>query len=377
MKRKIGILTQPLVSNYGGVLQNYALQHVLLNHGFEVETINRVCGNSDFKIFLQKIKQIVFKHHENKLLYNNQSDLVNYEVKQFISEYLKVISVKNPTDYKLSKIVSEGGYDSIIVGSDQVWRPRYAINIFHDYLSFLSNEKVQKIAYAASFGTSEWEYTEQEENICRELIKTFDALSVREDQAINLCKQHFNVDVKHVLDPTLLLNKNDYLKLINMKDIKKRKGVFNYVLDYDDSKQEAISFIAKAFDLDVFSNHPKFSLCDNKNIPFVIDDFRFPSIEGWLAGFRDADYIVTDSFHGTVFSIIFNKPFVTLTNTGRGSTRFTSLLKVLGLESRLIDSYEDLTLDLLSAEINYEKVNLKISELKQYSLDFLISNLKK
>ncbi|MCY4780802.1 polysaccharide pyruvyl transferase family protein [Sphingobacterium sp. UT-1RO-CII-1] len=376
MKKKIGILTQSLISNYGGILQNYALQRILEKLGFEVETINRTSSISDFKITIQKIKQLLLNHHNNKIVFNYQRDLIIRESQQFIKTHINKFDVVNPTNEKLQHCVIERGYDILLVGSDQVWRPKYAINLLHDFINFTDDPKIKKLAYAVSFGTNEWEYTEEQGYECSQLAKKFNAIGVREDDAVILCNNYFGITAEHVLDPTMLLEKEDYLKVIDKRGVKKRKGVFNYVLDSDEKKTNIINNIAESLETEVFNNHPKYSLENNKDIPFSYDNFGYPSIEGWLASFRDADFVITDSFHGTVFSIIFNKPFISIINKERGVSRFESLLKLFGLESRLIDSNDSFNESFLKFHYDYERINFKINELRRASLEFLSKNLR-
>lgn len=375
MKNKIGILTQPLISNYGGILQNYALQRALEKLGYEVETVNRSVSTSDYRIGLQKIKQLFLKHHNNKVVFNSQRELMTRESQRFIKEYIHKVDVFNPTNDKLKRCVKKREYSCLIVGSDQVWRPKYAINILNDYLNFINTPEIKKIAYAASFGTNDWEYTEEQRRECSNLAKKFNAISVREEDALHLCKKYLDVEAIHVLDPTMLLEKEDYLDVIEKRGVPTRKGVFNYVLDSDANKINLINKIAQSLGVEVFSNHPKYSLIDNKDMPFSFENFGYPSIEGWLAGFRDADFIVTDSFHGTVFAILFNKPFVSLVNKMRGTSRFESLLKLFGLENRLIDSNDSFNESILDFPYDYKDINLKLDELRAYSYKFLLKNL--
>ena len=202
----------------------------------------------------------------------------------------------------------------------------------------------------------------------------FDAVSVREDSAIDLCKKYFNVDASHLLDPTLLLDKEIYKSLVKKQDVKMSPGnLFTYILDESDKKDAIIKKTAQKYDLSDFSVMPnnQFSDPSKKNI----QDCIFPPVEEWIRGFMDAEFVVTDSFHGTIFSIIFNKPFFAIANKNRGLTRFTSLLKLFNLEKRLVFSTDDINFDCFN-EIDWEHINKILFQEKQKSLDFLISHLK-
>ena len=187
---------------------------------------------------------------------------------------------------------------------------------------------------------------------------------MREDSGIDIFKNEFGVDAELVLDPTLLLEKEEYLKTIEQEDLDERDHVLMcYVLDKTPEKLEIIDWIKhrKGLELLEVMAEEKFNK-HTKNISRCV----YPSVSKWIAGFRDAEFVVTDSFHGTVFSIIFNKPFVCIANKERGLSRITSLLKIFGLEDRLIFSPEDFS-DNLFENIDYDKVNAIKQEWREKS----------
>ena len=336
---KIGILTLPLHTNYGGILQAYALQTVLERMGHEVNVIEKEKQplsinkyKMPFAYGKRIIKNIMGKNvpifYEQK--YNREQPIIRQYTDQFIEKYIHLIKYKEFSDIK------ESEYDAIVVGSDQIWRPRYfrVDNIENAFLKFAENWNIKRIAYAASFGTDEWEYTTKQTSICGELLKKFDAVSVREDSGVKLCKEHFSVEAQHVLDPTMLLNKEDYIKLFEANNTPKSKGnLLCYFLDETNEKKELIKRIAKEKGLIPFNVKSK---SDNINSP--ISDCVQPPLEQWLRGFYDAEFVVTDSFHACVFSILFNKPFIVCGNKKRGLSRFESLLNVFELSKLLINN---------------------------------------
>lgn len=376
---KIGILTQPLLNNYGGLLQNYALQTVLTELGHEVLTINvNYKDISQLRKTASIMKRSSLKLFRNDILINpfpsiKESEIIGENTQQFIAKNIKTTKlIKHKVTEKLLK---EYCFDTFIVGSDQVWRPRYSPQLSTYFLDFVSeNITVRKIAYAASFGVSNWEFTQKQTKNLRKLIKLFDAVSVREDSAIDLCKKYFNVDASHLLDPTLLLDKEIYKSLVKIQDVKMSSGnLFTYILDKSDKKDAIINKISQKYDLNVFAVMPKkmFSDSGKQNIQECI----FPPVEEWIRGFMDAKFVITDSFHGTIFSIIFNKPFYAIANKNRGLTRFTSLLKLFNIENRLLFSTDDIDKD-YSNEINWEHINKIISQEKLKSLNYLMNQLK-
>ncbi|QBK77623.1 polysaccharide pyruvyl transferase family protein [Myroides odoratimimus] len=374
--KKTGIFTHPLISNYGGILQNFALQKVLEKNGYEVITINRLQKFSMFHILLSRLKQSLLKHHTNKIFSPKEKDVLTLNSQAFVKNNIKKVDFINPTDKDLLTYVNNHNINTLIVGSDQVWRPGYVSNIYHEFFSFLPNESnVKRVSYAASFGTDKCEYTEEQLARCSKLLSQFDAVSVREKSGIELCSNYLKRDdAQVVLDPTLLLEKEDYLTVVKNQLVEK-KGVYTYVLDSSAEKNKIIDTVCSQLNLEKFSNQPKFSEIGGKGKSNNLKDYAFPPIEDWIEGFYKSSFVVTDSFHGTVFAIIFNKPFIAIANVERGKARFESLLKLFGLENRLVSTVNEISTDLISEEIDFEAVNSKREALKKISIDFLINNI--
>ena len=213
---RIGIYTQPLRLNYGGILQAWALQTVLMRMGHEVVTFDpdpflRLSWKSLPFVYAKRIvkklmgsKSAIFlERHINKEYINKSQYL-----RPFIETHIRRKEFKNV--YELQ----QNDYDLLIAGSDQVWRPKYNTSygrtIYNAFFDFAENWNVKRIAYAASFGTDEWEYNEKQTWLCSRLASLFSAISVREISGINLCKKYLGVDATHVLDPTMLLKREDY-----------------------------------------------------------------------------------------------------------------------------------------------------------------------
>lgn len=377
-KKKIAILTQPLGGNYGGVIQNYALQQILLRKGFEVETVNRVGKESILYMTLFNIKNYLYhkpRGRFKKIFSKSEHKIVKKEINRFIRSKM-MVSKDIDTTTELKEYFGIKKYNAVIIGSDQTWRPMYSPNIYNYYLDFLEEDKqLRKIAYASSFGMDSWEYSEKETITVRKLVKNFDAISVRERLGVDLCKEYLGTDSELVLDPTLLLEREDYIALFDDENRQKRDGIFSYMLDIDADKQNFLANVSKYLEKAVFYNQPKRAMSDN--IKFThIEDYKYPSLESWLSSFYDTDFVITDSFHGTVFSIIFNKPFLTIINSERGASRFYSLLGQLGLENRIISDIKNIELEKIDEKIDYNKVNEKIDKLRAKSIEFLFRNLE-
>jgi hypothetical protein len=262
-----------------------------------------------------------------------------------------------------------------VVGSDQVWRPRYSPCITNYFFDFLSpQDKVKRIAYAASFGVDEWEFSEEETSKCKDLLKLFDSISVREASGTHLCSKYLNRDdALHVLDPTMLLEKEDYISIVEREKEPKSSGaLFCYILDESSEKKQIIESIVSQINTIPFTQMPKCKIT-YENLRDRLEDCVYPSVTAWLRAFIDAEMVITDSFHGCVFSIIFNKPFWVIGNKERGFARFDSLLSIFGLQNRLISSGA-LPVDTY-ATINWSRVNAIKKEWQQKSMNFLKNNL--
>lgn len=383
---KIGILTQPLVVNYGGLLQNYALQQVLLRSGHEVETIDwfyPVYKSWRVKLFKTKyaVLKVLFPKKYPKLRYQpteEERKVIQRNTNHFISTYINHTEKVRSKEGFITK-AKEGNYDAYVVGSDQCWRPRYNAFLSSMFLDFAKEEKPKRIAYAASFGTDQWEFTEEMTSICAPLAQRFDFVSVREDSGVKLCKEHLGVNAVHVLDPTLLLTKEDYIHLIEAEKEPKAKGtLFNYILDPDTVKSAFINRVAKERGLKSFQVLPK---CQAEtrtkdDVKNHIEDCVFPGVTTWLRAFMDAEMTIVDSFHGMVFSIIFNKPFWVIGNADRGMSRFTSLLKVFNLEDRLLDANQLHEVD-INRPIDWSSVNAILQQKRNECINLLLSQFSK
>lgn len=376
---KIGVLTLPLNSNYGGILQAYALHTVLKRMGHDVCEIElkknlRWRYPPLWKIPLSFGKRIVMKYFLRKK--NHKIFLERYERRIYptlIHDILIFIS-KYITQYKVDKFADcKGKFDAYICGSDQIWRykyyPFFEDDIANVYLKFLGDDPCIRIAYAASFGTDKWEYPEDATTECKRWILKFNAVSVREEAGIKLCSTYFDVKARHVLDPTMLLSKDDYVALIENSNVPKSNGnLFCYILDRTDEKLNVVKNIEKHLYLTSF-----FMNGDCGNWAEEIDKRIQPPVESWLRAFYDSEFIVTDSFHACVFSILFHKQFLVIGNPERGLARIHSLLSMFGLEDRLTS---DTCLDINKiGVIDYVNVDEILQKLRSESIAFLIEAL--
>lgn len=373
---KVAILTQPLHTNFGGTLQAYALQNVLIDMGCEVETIDyRKVESSNFRKVLSFIKHFFKKQRGNYPFFRGEQITRKKNHSEFIKNNI-LLSVEINDSEELYNYIKSNSFNNIIVGSDQVWRKSYSPNINDFFFEFIEHDKeIFKITYAASLGVNYWEYSTKETEHLKKLICKINNISVRESSAVDLCNKHLNVDAKLVLDPTLLLKKEVYIRNFNLTKIENKKGIFKYILDTNACSEVILTYVADKLDKKIFSEQPKKIFREGLFI-FDIENYVYPSIESWLNAFYNADYIVTDSFHGSVFSIIFNKPFIAIVNKDRGASRFESLFNLLGISERLIYDDKHINDKLLCLDMNYTEINQKLKNLRVDSLKWLNESLK-
>lgn len=376
---KIAILTLPLHTNYGGIIQNYALQTILERMGHEVYTIN--INYPKAKLSLVKFPFAISKRLVKKLMgqknvvifrerkVNKDKPIIEQYVRKFID---KNIHLTQPcyTKRDLLKLNKED-FNTAIVGSDQVWRVPYAYPDIETYfLDFIKNRQIKKLAYSASFGTDEKEFSEKQIKKCGELIKGFETVTVREDAGLDLIKTyHWNCKniPTQTLDPTMLLSKEDYIAISSEYKNQLDGELFYYILDMTEDKRKVLEQVSKDLGYKPFTVAPKsYHWFEN---PY---DRIVPPIELWLQAFHKAKYIFTDSFHGCVFSIIFNKDFIAYGNKGRGMSRFNSLLNVFKLKDRFIFNSNEYNSSRAASHINWDSVNRILEEQKQKSLKFLL-----
>ena len=350
MRKKIGILTfqEPENCNYGAILQSYA--------GYKmVEKIEKNVKIIDFKLERGSWKNRLFVY------------FISIPFREFSKKFLK-LSKKIKIKEELKELNNE--FNIFIVGSDQVWRSgtsNIAGKAF--YLDFV-NKLNKKIAYAASFGVDFWEGDKKLTEEIKPLIKRFSAISVREESGIDICKNTFEMDnVVCVLDPTLMISKEDYQPILDDwqdKSHLSKKYIAHMLLDDNENLKRESQNIADYLKADI--NYIK-----GKEKNFLVKkDFLYNKVSQWLTYLKDAELVITDSFHCTVFSLIFHKKFVVVANPGRGAARLETLLGKVELRERFFTNIEDVIKSgILDKEIDYNEVDKKLEVHRKYSMEFL------
>lgn len=340
--KTIAILTLNGYFNYGNRLQNYALQETLKEFGFDVETVingNKPKNNSDnsFEKKIRNLKNKSPKEIYQRLIYKLWTEINKREIKQskeirtnifkkFTLDYI------NETDYiitddNIPDCISNK-YDYFITGSDQVWNPSYIYSSPIYFLNFA--EKFKRIAYAPSFGVSE--ITSEHKNKYKELISGIHKLSVREDDGAKIIKDLIGKDVPVLVDPTFLLTKEQWLT-ISKEASNKPKG--KYLLTYflggvPENYKEQIKNITKVNNLNVI----KLGYIKEK------ETYRTGPSE-FIDYINSCSIFCTDSFHGVVFSILMEKPFIVYERMDTILSMFSridTLLNKFNLNSRKADN---------------------------------------
>lgn len=345
--KKIGTITFHSSYNYGSHLQAYALQEFIKK--ISNEPIDYKIINLRTQIQKEKYKNVFertgFKNNLKKLLflnYKKQFFQKNENYEKFLTEKLQVTKEYNTYDELMNENFD---YDYYISGSDQLWNLNARDFDWSNYLEFVKNGK--KISYSASFGPIAQRWTDEEKNRVKKDLEQFDYLSVREQGSFNNVKELINKEPEMHVDPTMLLEKEDWLKIIGTEPIIKK----DYILFYDlKGRKEDFELVKK--------------ISKKLNMPVVVT--KYMNIKVHFSNFEKCYYcgpieflnllynsklVLSSSFHGNVFSVIFNKPFFAI--NGKNDFRIKTMLDKFKLSDRSI------TLN----EIN-EKLN------NAYNIDF-------
>lgn len=335
---KIALLNLPLDNNYGGNLQRFALMKVLSDMGHDVTHIKLVvCHKLPWwKMPYSYPKRLIFKYLlrrpytyiflEKYLNKKSQDQLKLTTI--FYNKYIQhSVPCTNVTDVK--KVVLNGNYNAVVVGSDQVWRKSSNGQLgMHNYmLKFLDGTQIKRYAYAVSFGISGNLLSNNEIKRLSKIYNKFESVSVREYSALNLLNYYnwSNPKAELCLDPTLLLDNIEYDKIISESDtVNSTQGkIFCYILDKTELTRFRIDYYKKEFGKD--------------SVEVGLNDTASISIPQWLNNIKMADCVITDSYHGVVFSIIYRKSVYFLGNKSRGNSRIESLFKLLGINDTNIE----------------------------------------
>ena len=360
---KVAIITLHHITNYGSMLQTYATQLAIEKLAHEVEVIDFVPEGITFKRAIwPKNNGPVWK----KIIKFPPLLIVSLFEFNDLNRFLKKYIHLTPRRYRFyNELINEfPDFDAFLSGSDQVWNtqnnnPPEDLKAY--YLGF-SPEGKRRIAYAGSFGKNS--FSEKEGDIIKQFLTKYDFISVREDEGVEIL-HHFGFnECSHVVDPTLLLTSQEWRTFASAKKAPKSGYVFVYNLNRNVLIKRIAKAIAKKKGLRIVNFADTFDfICGARNR-------MGNSAEDLVNYIANADYVVTDSFHGTAFSINFNRQ-VFVVKAPRYNSRIESILRTAGiLDTRLVESVRE-GLEALSAPIDYNLVNPRIDEARQFSIDYL------
>lgn len=352
-KYDVGIVGCWYWGNYGSLLNGYATFSLLKNMG--LKPLNIVTPNNGFEPHAKKFFEAVYEDSE-------------------LSECLPFERVNEYNDM----------CDSFLTGSDQIWhndpnkKDRRYDYFFH--LGFTRDEK-KRISFSTSFGNLIQEKDEYYAQI-RKLLNRYDAISLREKSAIDYLKKNYGINATHVLEPVLIAPKKLWEDLAEKSKLNFNENyIFSYILDPTAEKRKLIKSFSEKTELKSINALDGFSANYEVNKAKLNLENTLPNI--WAAdllkGFKEAEYVITDSFHGMCFALIFNKPFIVVANYGRGIERFKSILGMCGLENRLIDikDIDNLSYADFLERVDYGYVNSVIDKNASEGKKWLEDNVKR
>lgn len=352
---KVSLVTYHYSHNIGAILQTYALCRFLREHNCNVEIV-------DIRHLELNIKNI---SEGSPLLIRLIKSLVYpYRMKKLFTNYYPTLTMHY---HSLDELRLNPPQSSCyIVGSDQVWNPIIARDKALAYFLDFGSDKVKRLSYASSFGLSQWEegsYASTEQ--VQKCFDRFCAISVRELEGQRILKETFGKESTIVLDPTML--HDSYPEITG--EIIQHNEIVCYKLNKTDDFWTNMPKVAEMIDLPV--------LLLNHNYPKKGFRYHFnPTVNQWVKRIAGASFVLTDSFHGTAFSILYRKPFATILNHNGKDSRLKNLLKLLHLEDRLFDSVEEMTrTDSWMTPIDYSKVESYLYKLRESSVNYLVESI--
>lgn len=371
--RTVGIITIHKINNYGSVFQAYALQKACEDLGFKVEIIDYNFPNI-FHTSNKYVEKNASQPNEPKwikLLYACELKKQHKGIKTFVSKYehLSVKQYNNPSELE----IEVPQYDVYITGSDQLWNPRYC-NGDPAFMLHFAPDDAMKISYAASIGANFIPGELQPKY--KLLLSRYAHIAVRENSGVEVIKKVVNKDATVVLDPTLLLNRQQWNKIATPKRLFKKKYILCYFLNYTFNAFPYVEQLAE-----YMQKHTDYEIVRVARPPHKLGvphtHYRVgASPEDFLALVRDAEMVLTTSFHGTAFAVNYGKPLFTVVQDRNASdSRQVSLMQNLGLNDQILtvkDSMPDKSL--FSYDVRAVQEHLEI--LRQQSIMYLKNALK-
>lgn len=370
------ILTLTGYFNYGNVLQRYALQKYLRNNGLNfISYMDTLSSPRDIYEY-DSVLRLKTPVRALKRYFNNQKPY--WHLPSFAELYPEAFHTQNLINFvneniEIKRFDPNDTYENYIVGSDQIWRSWWGDKekLGYYFLNFLNNEATNRISYAASFGMDKIQdvMTPQEVTYIKPYIERFDHISVRETSGVKIIEDSWSIEqVAEVVDPTLLLDADEYSRIINKSETKyaQIQPIFSYVLgetvevrkfirSIQDDRRQAVTKILAHGDT---------------------ESSKLPPVELWLKGFRDAELAITNSFHGMMFSIINSTDFIVIGRKVGGISRITDFLTIYGLQDRFVDEQELTQFNPNNLKpIDWGKVNKTLQQKRAESERWLLGSI--
>lgn len=357
----VGIVGLWYSCNYGAILNGYATMAALNEMGYSAVLIDTApLSGSRSKMLRYTDSLTVFRQFAKRWLHTTPP-------------------MAHPRDLaRLNEMV-----DVFASGSDQVWNIGYNEGQQHidDYslLRFANPEK-KRIAIASSFGQANDIRNPRQMRRAKGMLQCYDAVSVREDSGLDILQGQYGIQGAHILDPVFLCSRKKYDAISLLAPIQRTEQSYlvSYLLDPSDDKKEVLHYVQEARDWQqIHMLDAQFDFGSKKrqmNLPGIEENL---TVEQFVHNIAHSRYVITDSFHGACFAIIYRKDFICIANAERGAGRFLSLFKQLGLENRLVSSVDDVAAkQLLETPIDYQRVHATIARLRQEALDWLLHVLR-
>lgn len=349
---KISLFTIWHVKNYGAEMQTYSTVKILEELGHDVEVVSFYLSDIQNKTIKSKVIQLISRMTKE-----------TYKFERFWKN--RIPSSKR---YKTLKSILDNPpeSDAYIVGSDQVWNPEITKDALALFLLEFGNCNIRRISYASSFGRMNWN---NDNDFCQRIVQslsTFHSVSVRESSSVKMLNSISDIQAENVLDPTLLFE--GYPELTGKNTLENETLVYYPLID--NPKMEKLCFlIAKQRGLNYIN-------INNKKYLYRKIVWNRPSTEEWIRSIAKSSFVITPSFHGLAFSLIYKKQFIIVAEDLKKTVRITDLLEQLGLSDRFFTNVDDvLKSNVLNTPIDYTIVSNKLEKLRKKSIDFLRSSL--
>lgn len=361
--KKIGIITFQRAHNYGASLQAYALQRILEKKDYDVKFINYIDKEIDknyriFRIYsgniIIKLKSIISSiiyFDKNKKRYSNFESFINHKLK-LTEKYKTLNELKNNSPQ----------LDCYITGSDQVWNPDITNGLSDAYTLNFGSDKINRVSYAASIGKSSLGQEDYKTKLSR-----LNYISVREKTAKDLLEPVLNRSIEVVLDPTLLVSGGEWESYFNLKNNINEKYILAYRVENNEEYVKIVNELSRKTNLKVIN----FEKRDRHSYVNFMKSAYTEGPEEFVRLIKNAEYVVTTSFHATVFSILFHKRFFVVPHKTTGS-RVTDLIDKLHIKNRIyytIDEFKAYTN--YKEEVDYTESDKNLLEEREKSINFL------